>query len=502
MDDSTPQPYSRITALAPDYTDREAASVDALGDVWRDKIQELKDSKALQTFNEQLYRRWSIETGILERLYSIDRGVTQILVERGLDVSLIEHGSTDRPAEEVVAILRDHYQAVQYVMDFVAGQHELSLHFIRSIHQLLTGHQNSVDAVDQFGHAVTLPLLKDDWKKQPNNPTRPDGAIHMYCPPTLVQEEMERLREGYRAALEAKYPVTVISAWLHHRFTQIHPFQDGNGRVARALAAFVFVKHRLFPVVVERDDRGRYIECLEAADRGDLTPLVQFLSKLQRQAIESALSLSESLLEGVTPARETMLRSKLLDAIRDQARKRREVAKTKQLRVLETGNAIYREVLQPAVEELRQDLSDVLTQIDSSYECVVDHWDTDKGHWFRPPLVEIASKYGYFCDLATYHRWSRLKIRYRDDSDDEVIEIVVSLHSLGREFSGVLALSGYIADRDRDDDGRSLTGSPREIADRPLSFTYAEEVANVQQRCKDWLDMALNIALESFRKRL
>jgi hypothetical protein len=174
--------YSRITALPSDYTDREATAVDGLGDVWRDRIEELKDSKALQRFNEQLYRRWAIETGILERLYSIDRGVTQILVERGLDVSLIEHGSTDRPAAEVVAILRDHREAVQYVMDFVAGQMEISLHFIRSIHQLLTNHQNTVDAVDQFGIVVQLPLIKGNWKRLPNNPTRPDGELHIYCP--------------------------------------------------------------------------------------------------------------------------------------------------------------------------------------------------------------------------------------------------------------------------------------------------------------------------------
>ena len=95
-------------------------------------------------------------------MYSIDRGLTQVLVERGLDISLIEHGSTDRPAEEVVSILRDHREAVQYVKDFVAGQPELSLHFIRSIHQLLTRHQNSVDALDQFGTAIKVPLLRGD----------------------------------------------------------------------------------------------------------------------------------------------------------------------------------------------------------------------------------------------------------------------------------------------------------------------------------------------------
>ena len=81
---STSSQYERIKPLPTDFTDREAIAVEALGDVWRDRVKELKDSKALGRFNDQLYRRWAIETGILERLYSIDRGVTQVLVARPL----------------------------------------------------------------------------------------------------------------------------------------------------------------------------------------------------------------------------------------------------------------------------------------------------------------------------------------------------------------------------------------------------------------------------------
>ena len=40
------------------------------------------------------------------------------------------------------------------------------------------------------------------------------------------------------------------AAWLHHRFVQIHPFQDGNGRIARALSTLIFVKAGWFPLVV------------------------------------------------------------------------------------------------------------------------------------------------------------------------------------------------------------------------------------------------------------
>lgn len=82
----------------------------------------------------------------------------------------------------------------------------------------------------------------------------------------------------------------VEAAWLHHRFVQIHPFTDGNGRVARALATLVFIRAGWLPLVVRDHGRGDYISALERADGGDLKPLVMFFSALQRQEFVKALS--------------------------------------------------------------------------------------------------------------------------------------------------------------------------------------------------------------------
>ncbi len=91
--------------------------------------------------------------------------------------------------------------------------------------------------------------------------------MHAYCPPELTRDEMESLVCMYRET-EPTYSPEVKSAWLHHRFTQIHPFQDGNGRVARALASLVFLREGLFPLVVRESDRKEYIGALEEADAG------------------------------------------------------------------------------------------------------------------------------------------------------------------------------------------------------------------------------------------
>lgn len=70
----------------------------------------------------------------------------------------------------------------------------------------------------------------------------------------------------------------------------MHPFADGNGRVIRALVAWHLVQHDHPPVVVTCYDRNDYIDALEAADDGDLDPMVAFTRRLHRRSIRQAIS--------------------------------------------------------------------------------------------------------------------------------------------------------------------------------------------------------------------
>ena len=147
---------------------------------------------------------------------------------------------------------------------FVKGDRRLSTSYVKELHSLFTRNQEFAEGRDQFGRKTQVPLVRGDCKRQPNNPTRPDGTVHPYCPPEHVAAEMDRLLELHLAH-DGVAP-EVEAAWLHHRFAQIHPFQDGNGRIARALATLVFVKANSLPLVVRDNDRKRYIDALELAD--------------------------------------------------------------------------------------------------------------------------------------------------------------------------------------------------------------------------------------------
>ena len=62
-------------------------------------------------------REWAIETGLVERLYSFDRGITQLLIDHGIQAAVIPHGSVPNP-EATVAMISDHKAAVEGVFQF------------------------------------------------------------------------------------------------------------------------------------------------------------------------------------------------------------------------------------------------------------------------------------------------------------------------------------------------------------------------------------------------
>jgi len=276
--------WQPIQDLPPDWRKLASTELPPLVTVWNEQAERLRSSGEFITFMERLRREIAIETGIIERLYTLDRGITRLLIEQGINESLIPHGATDKPIGQVVALIQDQETAIEGLFDFVGGQRQLSTSYIKQLHQVLTQNQDSTEAlVTATQKIIKVSLIRGDWKKQPNNPMRLSGDIHEYCPPEQVASEMDNLIAWHHQHRLEQVTPEVEAAWLHHRFTQIHPFQDGNGRVARCLASLVFIQATWFPLVLTRDDRAVYIQAAEQADHGDLSKLISLFAKSQKQ---------------------------------------------------------------------------------------------------------------------------------------------------------------------------------------------------------------------------
>lgn len=208
-----------------DYDDDPCALTDGelgpLKRIWDREKQALNAEGSLDEFDKRLRREWSIGTGIIENVYTLDRGVTKTLIERGIDAALIPDGNLD--SELVARIIQDHYDALEGMFEFIKGDRVLSTGYIKQLHAALMRNQKTYTAVDQFGTVFEKELQKGAYMDAPNSPTRPDGSVHEYCPAEHVASEMDRLADLHSKHLTQGAPPEVEAAWLHHRFTQIHP---------------------------------------------------------------------------------------------------------------------------------------------------------------------------------------------------------------------------------------------------------------------------------------
>ncbi|MSO76370.1 MAG: hypothetical protein EXQ87_05590 [Alphaproteobacteria bacterium] len=92
-------PTTGVTDLETDPQQLSASEIPGIKAVWTDQRTRLKGTRQLLDFTEKLSREWAIETGVIENLYEIERGVTQTLIERGFQAELLTHGSTNKPRE-------------------------------------------------------------------------------------------------------------------------------------------------------------------------------------------------------------------------------------------------------------------------------------------------------------------------------------------------------------------------------------------------------------------
>lgn len=244
-------------------------------------------------------RAFAIETGQIEGLYTLKRGVTEQLIAEGFAGVVAAHTVESVADRTIRGLLEDQRTAYDMIFADVAGGRRLSQHMIKSWHQLLTRHQETVAGLTPAGERVEVEFRnKGVWKTKPNNPRRPDGVAHQYCPPEQVQSEMDRLLDLY-AGIEARnHAAEVEAAWLHHRFVRTHPFQDGNGRVSRQLMAYVYVKRGLPPPLIMASDRDAYVDALEAANRGDLRRFSDYLAIRAMPTMDQAISSAQHVFEG------------------------------------------------------------------------------------------------------------------------------------------------------------------------------------------------------------
>jgi excisionase family DNA binding protein len=84
-------------------------------------------------------------------------------------------------------------------------------------------------------------------------------------------------------------PVSVVegAALLHMEFVNIHPFVDGNGRLARLLLNLYLMRNGYPPIIIRKVDRKSYMSAIRTSQsKGDHYPFIHLIARYTEQALD------------------------------------------------------------------------------------------------------------------------------------------------------------------------------------------------------------------------
>ena len=217
----------------------------------------LKAEATLQTLTEEVVKSSEIEGEVLDR----DQVRSSIARRLGMDIGALT--PSDRHVEGVVEMILD---ATERYADPLTAERLFGWHA----------------ALFPTGRTGMTKIVVGAWRTAETGPMQvvsgPIGRerVHYEAPSAeRLDEEMQTFLEWFNGSAGGIDPV-LKAALAHLWFVTIHPFEDGNGRIARAIADLALARseqsaQRFYSMSAQiRHERNDYYTVLERTQKGDL----------------------------------------------------------------------------------------------------------------------------------------------------------------------------------------------------------------------------------------
>lgn len=198
-------------------------------------------------------------------------------VSNNLEGNKLSHGQTIQILKDFVspkdAAISDYLDILNHkkVLDIVFENYaseQITEQNIKNLHRELM--RNSV----QWGDDIFY--NPGNYKIFENLTYRSDGKKHEYADPgevpgaiaTLLKETNEALAQSVPNIIE-RHPLTIATRFHYQFLNHIHPFGDGNGRMARIFMNLILLKQNFPPIFINQVDKRRYLDCFAQEEKNE-----------------------------------------------------------------------------------------------------------------------------------------------------------------------------------------------------------------------------------------
>ncbi len=171
----------------------------------------------------------------------------------------------------------------------------LTQNFIRTLHKTLLREDYTVYRNLPGGMQTSYVIHAGQYKTRLNSVITRYGDRFEYATPEETPGLMYDLVNWYNIAeREGKLSPVELAALFHYRYIRIHPFEDGNGRIARLMVNYILTRHNYPMIVVRSREKSKYLEALHQsdlavgpvpsdgahADLKDIRPFIKYFNEL------------------------------------------------------------------------------------------------------------------------------------------------------------------------------------------------------------------------------
>jgi len=165
---------------------------------------------------------------------------------------------------------------------------------IKSLNELILVRPFWKEALTPDGQTTRREIKVGDYKEHPNSVRLQNGEMFHYASVLDTPIKMQELMSWYDSQKNSVHPLQLATEF-HHRFVLIHPFDDGNGRIARLLVNYILLRYGYPPIVIKSEDKKNYLLALNKADTGDLPAFINYMGEQLKWSFDLYLSAAKGL---------------------------------------------------------------------------------------------------------------------------------------------------------------------------------------------------------------
>jgi Fic family protein len=194
--------------------------------------------------------------------------------------SLLLHNITaqGKPLKDHIEIT-GHNEAIHAILDSVNGNLPITESFLRELHTLILRERYQSNAQTVDGAPTNKWIEVGQYKQAPNHVITVTGETFRFAEPYEVPARMHELVVQANLIKTAPLDGLLLAAKLHYEFVLIHPFDDGNGRMARILMNLVLMRYGFPPAIIKTQEKEAYFSALRQADGGQFDVFSDYIAQ-------------------------------------------------------------------------------------------------------------------------------------------------------------------------------------------------------------------------------